>query len=130
MLIVIDPSAILAVLLHEPEREPLIAATARGVLITPASTPWEIGNGLVAGWRRKRLTLKDVATAWASFEEIPLRLVELDVLRAVRSAAEYNLYAYDAYVLEAAVTRGAPLLTLDRPLRRAAERAGVSLLEI
>lgn len=128
--IVIDPSAILAVLLHEPEREALIAATASGVLVAPGSTPWEIGNALVAGWRRKRLTLEGISAAWTSFEEIPLRLVEVDIRRALRAAAEYGLYAYDAYVLEAALTRRAPLLTLDHVLALAAERAGVATLEI
>lgn len=130
MQIVIDPSAILAVLLHEPERDALIAATASEALITPASTPWEIGNALVAGWRRRRLSLGDVEAAWASFEAVSLRLVEVDIRAAMRAAAEYGLYAYDAYVLEAALARRVPLLTLDQVLARAAKRAGVTMLEV
>ncbi|MBI4881376.1 MAG: type II toxin-antitoxin system VapC family toxin [Planctomycetes bacterium] len=130
MQIVIDPSAILAVLLQEPERDALVAATASGVLIASASTPWEIGNGLVAGLRRRRLRAEDVAAAWASFEQIPLRLVEVDVARALRVAADFDLYAYDAYVLQVALSRAAPLLTLDQVLARAAQRAGVALLEV
>ena len=38
--------------------------------------------------------------------------------------------AYDAYVLEAALVRRAPLLTLDKRLARAAEQAGVATLEV
>jgi predicted nucleic acid-binding protein len=128
--VVIDPSAILAVLLREPERDALITATDQAVLIAPASLPWEIGNALIAGWRRKRLAEKDVEAAWASYEEIPLRLVEVDMARALRAAQEFELYAYDAYVLEAAMTRRLPLLTLDRTLARAAHRAGVAMLEV
>jgi predicted nucleic acid-binding protein len=130
MQVVIDPSAILAVLLNEPERDALIRATISSILITPASTPWEIGNALIAGLRRRRLSQDDVVTAWNSFEEVSLRFVEVDISRALLTAARYGLYAYDAYVLEAAEARRVPLLTIDQTLAQAAERAGVALLEI
>ena len=130
MQIVIDSSAILAVLLHEPEREALIATTATSVLIGPGSIPWEVGNALIAGCRRKRLTIEQVSAAWTSFEAIPMRFIDVDVLRALHLAAKYGLYAYDAYVLEAAASRRAPLLTLDRGLIQAAIRAGVTMVEI
>lgn len=130
MQVVIDPSAILAVLLHEPERESLIAATDSVVLVAPASVPWEIGNALVAGLRRKRLSLDEVQAAWSSYEDVSLRLVEVDVPRALEAAAQYGLYAYDGYVLESASARRLPLLTLDRGLSRAAEQAGLTLMEI
>jgi predicted nucleic acid-binding protein len=130
MQVVIDPSAILAVLLNEPERDALIRATISSILITPASTPWEIGNALIAGLRRRRLSQDDVVTAWNSFEEVSLRFVEVDISRALLTAARHGLYAYDAYVLEAAEARRVPLLTIDQTLAQAAERAGVALLEI
>jgi predicted nucleic acid-binding protein len=130
MQVVIDPSAILAVLLNEPERDALIRATISSILITPASTPWEIGNALIAGLRRRRLSQDDVTAAWNSFEEVPLRFVEVDIARALVTATRHGLYAYDAYVLEAAETRRIPLLTLDHALAQAAKQTGVSLLEI
>ena len=130
MQIVIDPSAILAVLLREPERESLITTTEEAVMLAPASLPWEIGNALITGLRRKRLSLDDVQAAWSSFEDVPMRLVDVDMVSALDAAAEHGLYAYDAYVLEAALTRRLPLLTLDKALARAAEQAGVSVLEV
>ena len=130
MQIVIDPSAIIAVLLHEPERDSVITATRQAVLIAPASLPWEIGNALIAGLRRKRLRLNDVQAAWRSYDGIPMRLVDVDMGRALDAAAEHGLYAYDAYVLEAALTRRVPLLTLDKALARAAGHAGVTVLEV
>ena len=129
MQFVIDASAILAVLLREPQRDALVSATMSAALLTPASTPWEIGNALVAGWRRKRLTLEQMIAAWTSFQAIPLRLVEVDVHRSLRLAVEHGLYAYDAYVLEAALVRRIPMLTLDQALTRAAGQAGVALVE-
>lgn len=128
--LVVDASAVLAVLLREPQREALIAGTSSAALLTPGSTPWEIGNALVAGWRRKRLTSAQMAAAWSSFQAVPLRLVEVDVARALTLAVEHGLYAYDAYVLEAALVRRTPLLTLDKRLARAAEQAGVDTLEV
>lgn len=130
MQVVIDPSAILAVLLHEPPREAVVAATASAVLLAPGSAPWEVGNALVAGLRRRRLTLAAVQAAWQSFEAIPLRFIDIDMPRALALAVEHGLYAYDGYVLEAARSRCLPLLSLDQQLLRAAEQAGVSLLEI
>lgn len=130
MQVVIDPSAILAVLLHEPPRDAVVAATRSTVLLAPGSAPWEVGNALVAGLRRRRFTLETVQAAWQSFEAIPLRLIDIDMPQALALAAEYGLYAYDGYVLEAARSRRLPLLSLDQQLLRAAEQAGVSLLEI
>jgi predicted nucleic acid-binding protein len=128
--LVIDASAILAVLLREPQRDALVAATTAAALLTPGSTPWEVGNALVAGWRRKRLTPGQMEAAWTSFLAIPLRQVEVDVHRSLRLAVEHGLYAYDAYVLESALVRRIPLLTLDAGLSRAARKAGVQVLEV
>jgi len=128
--LVVDAPAILAVPLCEPQREALIAATSSAALLTPGSTPWEIGTALVAGWRRKRLTPPQMAAAWSSFQAVPLRLVDVDVPRALRPAVEHGLYACDSYVLETALVRRASLLTLDKRLIRAAEQAGVATLEV
>ena len=126
---VIDTSALLAVLLDEPERPALIAATKGAVLFAPASLPWEVGNALVAATRRRRLTAAEAQRAWTAYERVPLRLVEVDIPRAVALALELKLYAYDAYMLEVARQRGLPLLTLDQRLRAAAATSGLELVE-
>jgi predicted nucleic acid-binding protein len=130
MEIVIDTAAVLAVLLEEPERPALLAGTARAVLFAPASLPWEVGNALVAAVRRRRLDVSEAAAGWAAYQTIPVRLVEIDIARAMTLATEQNLYAYDAYMLELARTRGLPLLTLDAKLSAVARRAGIELLEV
>ena len=84
----------------------------------------------MAGWQRRRLTPEQMAAAWSSFQAVPLRLVEVDVPRALRLAVEHGLYAYDSYVLEAALVRRTSLLTLDKRLAQAAEQAGVATLEV
>ena len=128
--IVIDTSAVLAVLLHEPQRSALIGLTREAALLAPGSVPWEVGNGLIAGFRRGRLTAREVHDAWASFERISLGLADVSIGRALTLAHRYGLYAYDAYVLELARAERAPLLALDRRLLDAAVDLGVEPLEV
>ncbi len=128
--IVVDTSAILAVLLSEPERAMLIEATRGATLCVPPSVPWEVGNALAALIKRRRVTTLDARRIVRSYERIPLREVAIDLGRAVQTAAELGLYAHDAYLLEAARLRRCGLLTLDRTLTRAAHVANVSVIEV
>ena len=128
--VIIDTSALLAVLLHEPQRPALIGSTREATLLAPGSVPWEVGNGLIVGFRRGRLTVRDVHDAWGSFERIPLRVADVRIARALTLAEQYGLYACDAYVLELARTQRAPLLTLDRRLADAAAHLGLEVLEV
>ena len=128
--VVIDTSALLAVLLEEPERPALVAATRGATLLAPASLPWEVGNALVATVRRRRLTAIEAAAAWDAYSVVPLRLVDVDIGEAVATAINLGLYAYDAYILVLARTRRLPLLTLDQRLAEAAVSADVGLLEL
>ena len=130
MEIVIDTAALLAVLLEEPERPALLAATQGTVLFAPPSLPWEVGNALVAGVRRRRMTVEEAQAGWAAYQTIPIRLVEIDIGRALELATERGVYAYDAYMLELARSRGLPLLTLDTRLKDAARLAGIGLVEV
>lgn len=128
--VVIDTSAILAVVLDEPERPALIAATQGAALLAPASLPWEVGNALVAAVRRRRLTPAEAATAWEAYSAVPLQLVEVDIGEAVSAAIDLGLYAYDAYMVVLARTQRLPLLTLDQRLGAVAASAQVTLLEL
>lgn len=126
----IDTSAVLAVLLNETSRPALVAAVRGASLVGAPSLPWEVGSALVAAVRRQRLTPAEARTAWASYARIPVRLAEIDVAQALVLAASQHLRAYDAYVLQAARTEGASLLTLDGALARAARTIGLAVLEL
>jgi predicted nucleic acid-binding protein len=128
--LVVDTSALLAVLLDEPERAALIALTGGATLIAPGSVPWEVGKGLIAGLRRKRLSARQVRDAWINFERIPLRLLEVAVPKALVLAEQLGLYAYDAYIIEAARAQRIPLLALDERLREAAAELGLEVWEV
>ncbi|MEQ1761324.1 MAG: type II toxin-antitoxin system VapC family toxin [Vicinamibacterales bacterium] len=128
MACVIDTSAIIAVLLSEPERAMLVRATRGTELLAPASVHWEVGNALSAGLKRRRLTLAQGQRALTAYAAIPVRFVDVDLALSLELAAEHALYAYDAYLLTCALQQRAPLLTLDAGLVRPARVIGIDLV--
>jgi predicted nucleic acid-binding protein len=128
--ITIDTSALIAVLVDEPERSKIIEITTGNTLIGPGSIPWEIGNAFSAMFKQNRLTLDEAQKGLVIFGNIPLRYVEPDYANALQLSKKLNVYAYDAYLLDCAVRRKAPLLTLDRKLILAAQRIHVEALEV
>ncbi len=128
--IVIDTSAILAVLLDEPERPAILAQTTGVTLLAPGSLSWEVGNALASFLKRRRLTLAQALGILRTFGDVAIRTVTIDAGRAVTLASALSLYAYDAYMLEAARQHACALLTLDQGLLRAAAAAGVPTVEV
>jgi predicted nucleic acid-binding protein len=82
----VDTSAIMAVLLNEPSRTRLRKQTEGAELVSAPTLPWEVGNGLSAPFKRKRLDLDQAEMALKSFREIPVRLGEIDPEVAVELA--------------------------------------------
>ena len=130
MVVVIDTSALVAVLVSEPQRAALVRASHGADLVAPGSVHWEVGNAMSALLKRHRATLAQVRSALAAYSAIPIRLVDVDLALALEVAAEHSLYAYDAYLITSALAQRAPLLTLDHGLSRAATAAGVACLEV
>jgi len=128
--IVVDTSALIAVIVAEPERDRIVEITAGHDLIGPGSIPWEVGNAFSAMLKQRQLTLDEVRRGLEIFRSIPLRYVQADLSNSLAIAGKTNMYAYDAYFLDCASRHAAPLLTLDRPLSRAAQKLGVALLEV
>jgi len=128
--IVIDTSALLAVILDEPERDRIVQLTAGNTLIGPGAIPWEVGNAFSAMLKQKRLTIDEVHAGFAIYESIPVQFVEPDFSHALSLADQTGMYAYDAYFLDCAIRHNAPLLTLDRVLKTAANKLDVAAWEI
>lgn len=128
--IVIDTSALIAVILGKPERSKIIELTTGATLIGPGSIPWEIGNAFSAMFKRNRLSLNEAQRGLSVFESIPLRYVEPDFRNALQMSKKINMYAYDAYFLDCALRYRAPLLTLDRQLKAAAQNLKIDALEV
>lgn len=128
--IVIDASAILAVIVDEPERGRVIGVTKGNTLVGPGSIPWEIGNAFSSMLKHRRLSMEAAKQGLSIFQSIPIRYLAVDMENAISIAHANGLYAYDAYFLDCASRHAAPLLTLDRPLKRVAGKIGIDVLEI
>jgi predicted nucleic acid-binding protein len=130
MEIIIDTSALIAVIVGEPERDIIVDITTGNNLIGPGSIPWEIGNAFSAMFKQKRLTIKEAEKGVAIFKSIPLRYIEPDFINSLKISKKTNMYAYDAYFLDCAMRYNAPLLTLDKKLEAMANKLNIQTLEV
>ena len=130
MNIVVDTSVIIAVIANEPEKAGLIRRTQGAELLAPRSLHWEIGNAFSAMLKRRRVTLEQAKSAIESYRQIPLNLVDVDLVQAIDLGSRLNIYAYDAYIIACAIHQKCPLISLDQGLIQAAKRVGVEILEV
>ena len=130
MKIVIDTSALIAVMSEQAEKAEMIRLTKGATLIAPPSVHWEIGNALSAMFKRKAIALPEAIKALAVYNAIPVRLIDIDLIQAVQLSQQLNVYAYDAYVLACAINQRASILTLDRGLRERARDLKLDVLEV
>ena len=130
MLLTVDTSALIAVIVDEPQRE-MIVDLARGAdLIAPASVRWEVGNALSALLKRHRLTMGHALEAIEVYERIPIRYTEVSLSGALQLVERFSIYAYDAYALQCAQRFRTPLLSLDNRLVQIAHTLGIPTPEM
>lgn len=127
--LVVDTSAIIAVIANEPEKPSLISQTQGYDLVAPSSLYWEIGNAFSAMIKRGRITLEQARAAIEIYKQIPLDMVDVDLEQALEIVDKHKVYAYDGYMIACALNRGCPLLTLDGGLAYAAKAAGLEVWE-
>lgn len=130
MNIVIDTSAIIAVITNEHHKKQLIKATKAADLIASSSLHWEIGNAFSAMFKRNRITLKQAMDALGAYHQIPLRFSDVELGIGLELAHNLNIYAYDAYVIGCALKHNSSLISLDEGLLKAARDAGVKIKEV
>jgi predicted nucleic acid-binding protein len=128
--IVVDASAIIAVIVNEPSKSDIVRATQGASLIAPASIHWEIANAFSAMFKRSRLSLEEAIKAVAVYKQIPIRFVEVELEDSLRVANQLNIYAYDAYLLRCAQKQKAPLLSLDKALITLAKQSNLQVIEV
>ena len=98
-------------------------------VIVPAHWRLEIANAVLFGERKARLLPSDALRFFSLLDGLS---IILDTQTSARSftatlglARNYKLTSYDAAYLELAIRENLVLATLDAPLRKAAEAAGV-----
>ena len=133
---VLDASATLAMCFPDESTawsEALLEQVRKAAAIrVPAHWPIEVANGLWSGIRRKRIDENQAQLLWDAFSllkfypENPLSSSEAAAL--VQLALRYGLTVAVAAYLDLAIKRQLPLATLAADLRKAAARAGVTIL--
>lgn len=129
MNVISDTNIFLAVALDEPEKEKIIQLTTKTDIISPEILPYELGNALTAMVKRRQLTPHSALAAFDAVNQIPVRLVSVDIQQALQLAFEFNIYAYDAYFLQCAKFFSCPLLTLDKRMKQVATELRIEILE-
>ncbi len=97
--VVIDTSAIIAVIANEPEKQRLIELTKGVDIIAPQSVHWEIGNAFSAMFKMGQATITQTLDAIKIYRQIPVRLLEIDLGHSLKLSSKLNVYPYDAYII-------------------------------
>jgi predicted nucleic acid-binding protein len=129
MNITIDTSALIAVITNEPKKNRIVQLTVDTKLLAPLSVHWEIGNAFSAMLKRNRITALQAQSCIALYQQIPLKLVDINLAKTIDLVEQLKIYAYDAYLIQCALQTKTPLLTLDAGLIQAAKAVGITILE-
>jgi predicted nucleic acid-binding protein len=79
--------------------------------------------------KKGRVSQAQAAACLEAYEQIPIRFVDVELQAVLKLAIPHRMWAFDAYVLQAALSLGLPLLTLDVAQSRIAQKVGVALME-
>jgi predicted nucleic acid-binding protein len=100
--------------------------------VVPMLWFYEVGNGLLMAYRRKRIALDQIDGFLTRLEALPIEAAQqpsAEVLELPLLAQTHGLTNYDAAYLALALRFHLPLATTDSDLRRAAKAAGVEMVE-
>ena len=130
MNILLDASAVMAIILNEPNRDKVIKLTENTILISREVISFEVGNALVNLYRRQKISEDGLFEAYKNFTLMPLRIVKVNVENALKIACNHKVYAYDAYYLEIAYRLKIPLITFDAQMKRAGMDLRINIPEV
>ena len=130
---VLDASVACAWLFEDestPSLQKLLDLTVTCDVYVPALWHIEVANTLIQALRRQRITEQGVIKGWDYLQQMRIHTVSTQspIETLLEVSQEHGLTAYDAEYLALAQRLGLPLATLDSTLRRAAQRAGLTVL--
>jgi predicted nucleic acid-binding protein len=128
MEMIVDASAIMAVIIEEPGREIVIELTKNVTIASPNMVGYEIANGLTKMMKKKIIEKDEMINAIKYFRRIPIKAIEVDLEKVIEIAWRYNIYSYDACYLESAQRLNLPLLTFDGNMVRIGKEIGLKIL--
>ena len=133
---VLDPSVALSWYFSDEESDQSLAIhamTDTWQLVVPPHWFAEVANGIRQGERRGRCEPDDLPRFLNVLGELDFALDTLKPFSQFDSilplAREYDLTVYDAAYLLCALSNDLPLAAFDKPLSRAAKKAGVVVID-
>jgi predicted nucleic acid-binding protein len=122
MAVVVDASAIGAIMFEEPEGATLAAHLDGQTLLAPTLIDLELSNLAVKKARKSPDQVPPIFLSLQAALALPISRIAVPGAEAFALAAETGLTAYDASYLWLARSRDAELVTLDSELARFAPR--------
>lgn len=97
-------------------------------MVAPLSVHWEVGNAFSAMFKRKVIALSQAQQALEAYKMIPIRFIDVQLERTLLISEKFNIYAYDAYLLQCAEQTNSTLMMLDKNLLSVTQQMGLSTL--
>ena len=119
MAVVVDASAIGAIMCGEPQGEAIALHLAGETLLAPALIDVELTNLALTKVRRSPEIMPQMAVSLAAALSLPIFRVAVPGAAVLALASATGLTAYDASYLWLARSRDLDLVTLDKALLRA-----------
>lgn len=119
--VIVDASALAAVLFDEPEAASVVQKLRGHALHAPALIDYELVSTALKKVRREPARRPAVLAALNAARRLPIRRARPNALEVFALAGATNLTAYDASYLWLSRRLGLPLVTLDRALAEAAD---------
>jgi len=120
-------------LVDEADREyslSVLSSLSEKQAVVPLLWFYEVGNGLLMAYRRKRIAQDQIDGFLTRLKNLPIQAAAqepIEVLDLPALAQTHSLTNYDAAYLSLALRLGLPLATTDAALRRAAAAAAVPI---
>jgi predicted nucleic acid-binding protein len=130
MKIVADTNIFLSVALEEESKRSIIKQTQGCDIYAPEILPYEMGNALSAMIKRKQIDKAEALSIFSVTQMIPVKLVKVDIPKALSIASSHNIYAYDAYFLQSALAASCAILSLDRKLANVAKEIDIEVIQL
>jgi len=129
MEILLDASAIMAVIADEPESQIVINCTQDATIVSPNIISCEIANALTRMMRKNVIISEEqMISLVKNFKRIPIEIVNIDIEKALKIAWHYKIYAYDAFYLESAKRLQLPIVTFDEGMKKIGRELGIKII--
>ena len=117
--IVIDASALIAVVFGEPEGDAVRDLCHGAQLLAPQLLDYEVANICLVKQRRYPDIADKLARQFSAFQLLALERLPVQIGEVHLLATQTSLTAYDAAYLWLALQQNCPLITLDSALSKA-----------